>query len=339
VSNLVRVLFVFLLGWMAASVNAQAVAYTPTQITQIVTTSFQKDDFATLDKMATQFRTTKSRSSSGSWNLAIFYSNFRDAMYEGRRQNSDAQWQQIEGRIARWAATAPNSASAPIFLAWAQLRHGWSFRGNGSANTVTKEGWTQFSRYVSMSADTLEKHKRVSSVDPEWYVMMLTLAKHRKLKDGEYALLYEEALKAEPLYHDTYKVVAQAVSPRWGGSVAQVSALAADAVKRTNAAEGRALYARIFWSVSDDDSGILGQIVSTGGWALMKSGFEDMIKQYPDAWNKNAYARFACQSGDVDLFIQLARQLGGKPEPDAWPGNIFKQCKDYAAELRPVSPI
>lgn len=334
-SNLVRVLFVFLLGWMAASVNAQAVAHTPTQITQIVTTSFQKDDFATLDEMATQFRTTKSRSSSGTWNLAIFYSNFRDAMYEGRQKNSDAQWKSIEGRIARWAATVPNSASAPIFLAWAQLRHGWSFRINGTGAPATEEELAQFSRYVAMSANTLERHKHVSSVDPEWYVLMLSLAKYRELKEGEYALLYEEAVKAEPLYHDTYSVVAEAMS----NSIERVNGLVFNAVRRTYAVEERALYARIFWAVSDRNNQLWSRIVSTGGWTYMKSGFEDMIKQYPDAWNKNAYARFACQAGDVDLFIQLARELDGKPAPGAWPGKMFQQCKDYAAEVRPKNPI
>lgn len=319
------------------SAGAQVTAYTPTQITEIVKTSFQKDDFATLDKMATQFRTTKSRSSSGSWNLAIFYSNFRDAMYEGGKANSDEQWQRIEEKISRWVANNPNSATAPIFLAWAQLRHGWFYRGNGTANTVTEEGRRQFSRYVSMSANTLEKHKRVSSIDPEWYVMMLSLAKHRIMKDGEYALLYEEALKVEPLYHDIYKVVADAVSPAWGGSIAQLDALAADAVRRTTAVEGRALYARIFWSVLDRNSNTFGQVMSSGSWTLMKTGFEDMIRQYPDDWNRNAYAKFACQAGDVDTFIAMARTFNGKPMEDAWPGDYFRKCKEYAAKLRPNS--
>ncbi|MEO8387404.1 hypothetical protein [Polaromonas sp.] len=334
-----KIFSIALLGWMASSAGAQVTTYTPTEITQIVTTSFQNDDFATLDKMAIQFRTTKSRSSSGSWNLAIFYSNFRNAMYEGGKQNSDEQWQRIEEKISRWVATTPNSATAPIFLAWAQLRHGWSYRNNGVDNTVTEEGFNKFLHYVSMSENILKKHKRVSSVDPEWYVMMLSLAKHRKMNDREYGLLYEEALKVEPGYHDTYKAVAETVSPMWSGNIAQLSALASDAVRRTSAVEGNALYARIFWSVSDRYSGVWYHILSTGGWPLMKSGFEDMIKQYPDDWNKNAYARFACKAGDVDLFLKLTRQFSGNPDVEAWPGNSFQQCRDYAARMRPTTPI
>jgi hypothetical protein len=188
-----------------------------------------------------------------------------------------------------------------------------------------------------MTAATLKKHKRVSSIDPEWHVMMLTLAKHRKMKDGEYEQLYEEALMVEPLYHDIYREVATAMSPLWGGSVEQLNALANDAVKRTNAVEGRALYARIMWSVSDLDSGLFSQLVSTSGWTLMKSGFEDMIKQYPDEWNRNVYAKFACQAGDVDTFIAIARSFNGTPMKDAWPGDYFRKCKEYAAKLRPNS--
>jgi hypothetical protein len=73
----------------------------------------------------------------------------------------------------------------------------------------------------------------------------------------------------------------------------------------------------------------------------MKMGFEAVLKKYPDDWNRNVYARMACEIGEVDLFISLVRQFNGKPMISAWPGDgdYFQKCKEYAAKLRPNSPL
>ena len=53
-------------------------------------------------------------------------------------------------------------------------------------------------------------------------------------------------------------------------------------------------------------------------WSRMKAGFERMIKDYPDPWNINNYAKFACLAEDWKTVSFLNKQIEQKPLLDAW---------------------
>jgi hypothetical protein len=37
---------------------------------------------------------------------------------------------------------------------------------------------------------------------------------------------------------------------------------------------------------------------TSANWDRMKTGFRDMLKQYPNQWNVNSFAYYACQAQD-----------------------------------------
>lgn len=320
--------------------NAQTV-YRPYELGGIVARSFVENDFAALDGLAIKLRTEKSRTPSGLWNLSVFYSGLKTAMLEGRDENSDAQWNAIEKKINQWVATRPLSPVAPIALAIAQSRHAWALRGSGFANTVTRKGWEDFARHLAVARNTLEANKKISSDDPQWYVEMLNVALGLGWEKDQYMALYNEAASKEPLYYETYFAAVERLLPIWGGDIEQIQTFAADAVKRTASTEGQGMYARIYWVVAGrmGTKAFFAKPHQQTIWPQMKAGFDDVVKRYPVDWNRNAYAKFACQTGDVDLFISLVRQFDGEPMEAAWPRGYFQTCKDNAAAVRPGNPL
>jgi hypothetical protein len=77
-----------------------------------------------------------------------------------------------------------------------------------------------------------------------------------------------------------------------------VDSLARDAAAATAQKEKKSLYARVYWYL--DQVEYRGKIfsLSAAKWADMKDGFDDLTGLYPDLWNLNAYAYFACLAQD-----------------------------------------
>ena len=52
-------------------------------------------------------------------------------------------------------------------------------------------------------------------------------------------------------------------------------------------------------------------------------------QRYPDAWNLNNFAQFACAAGDREETAKLIRRLGDEPDPQVWrtPGQ-FERGRD-----------
>ena len=336
----VRILGLILLA-MVANTAATAKNYTPTEVHEIVTKAYNESDFLALDTLATTLRTEKDRSSSGRWNLSNFYSSLYGAMREERKKNSAEDWSRAEDKLNRWVATAPQSSTAPIVLATAQTSHAWTLRGSGYASTVTPKGWEGFAKYMAIARNTLEANKKNSSNDPQWYVVMLRVALAESWKMDQYMALYEEAISKEPLYYETHIQASERFLPMWGGNIPAIQDFAAKAVKRTAAADGQGLYAHVYWSVYQriGSAEFLAEPYRSSIISQMKAGFEDVLKRYPDDWNRNVYARFACEVHDIDLFISQARQFNGVPIKDAWPEHLFLGCKNYAAAARPDKPL
>ncbi|MEO8388664.1 I78 family peptidase inhibitor [Polaromonas sp.] len=320
---------------MLLSANGNAQTPDPYEPIEDVVKLYKAGDFYALDKLATKLRIEKNRTPSGRWYLGWFYANLDAAILEGN--NTETQWSAVESKLNRWIADCPQSATAPIALATAQESHAWALRGNGFASTVTSEGWEGFAKHMAISRNTLETNKRISSDDPQWYVVMLRVALAQGWKQEKYWALYEEALLKEPLYYGTYFQAAERLIPMWGGSMEEIRDFAKNAVKRTASTEGKGMYARIYWAMSHRiaPAQFLAGSGESATWADMRAGFRDVIKSYPSDFNKNAFAQYACRFGDVDTFLAVFNSFQGRLDDVIWTGNTFQECKEWAAKLRP----
>ena len=129
-----------------------------------------------------------------------------------------------------------------------------------------------------------------------------------------------------------YFVVIEYLLPKWSGHFSEMESFVNKAVAATKDREGNSMYARSYWYLSQvqyQDRLFQETAVS---WEKMKVGFEDVIKRYPDAWNLNSFARFACMAGDKEKVRDLMPKLAGHFVQQAWPDtSSYWRCQSLVA--------
>jgi hypothetical protein len=238
-------------------------------------------------------------------------------------------WQAELDKIAQWRKEFPDSygpdlVEAILWRAWA-----WHTRGEGTADTVTPEGWKLFTAKISRADEVLEHSKHGASRSPLWYQLRLGIARDAGWNHERYRALFDEATQRFPWYVPLYLWAGNYVSPKWGGSYQAVDALAR---RTTNISLGAdySLYARVYWHLNGAE-GLQFDLFqdSPATWPRMKSGFEGLMKRYPNSkWNLNAYAYFACLANDAATYGALRVKIGQDVIPDAWASNHSTEVCD-----------
>jgi hypothetical protein len=113
----------------------------------------------------------------------------------------------------------------------------------------------------------------------------------------------------------------RSLMPRWGGSVQQVDKFIEDVTNRPGAPDrDLELYARLYWSYDSLERGDIKLFDdSLAVWPLMKEGFAQLVKHYPQSDAiLNAYAKFACIGEDRALYRQLRPSIETRRSASIW---------------------
>lgn len=302
-------------------------------ITKETRARFSSADYDALEKAAAKYRQEKSRTPSGLWKLTIFYAGIDEEIEScGKARDPNVAYDVPEETAKQWAERYPSSPTGHIVRSMVLIDRAWAYRGCGSADTVSDAAWVKFRQYIEAARANLEEHKAVASKDPKWYGAMLIVAKAQQWDDSKFNRLIDEALGTEPLYYQNYFSALENLLPKWGGDVERIEDFAQEAVKRTRAEEGQGMYARIYWYASQTQykSDIFTNTLAD--WPQFKVGFDDVIARYPDAWNLNNYARFACMARDKQKTIELLKRIGPAVVASAWvPLALKTECANWAA--------
>lgn len=168
--------------------------------------------------------------------------------------------------------------------------------------------------------------------DPQWHIMriMSLMLYHDHPDDISRAIA--EGIRQHPNYPALYFQAAFASQEQWGGSMSMIEDIAQTAVRNTRAADGKSMYARIYWFLYSRPS-MHAHVFedSLMRWETMREGFEDLAGRYPDPWNLNAYAYFACRAGDRAAFESALTRIGERIDYAAWdygtPGKgVYDAC-------------
>ena len=167
-------------------------------------------------------------------------------------QKVEGQWVEHERKLNAWREQFPESATPTLLLAQLYRNRGYAERGGGLAWTVGSEKWESFRRYLAKARESLQGSPK-SKLDPHWYAMMLEIAGLQSDDKVFYATL-DELSKKTPNYHWAWFTAANFLQPKWGGNYEAIEAFANSAVtaNRANGPESKAMYARIYWSLSSD---------------------------------------------------------------------------------------
>jgi hypothetical protein len=266
--------------------------------------------------------------------LAAFYIALSGER-EGYRSAPPEQWDRMLAAADRWQRAFPRSPYAVLGKAALLVAHGWAARGFGYASTVTREGWTTFRESLGAAHKELETKRSLAGMSPEWYAEMVKVSVGLSLGRAQLAALTDEALQKHPEYYPIYIYAVNAFLPEWGGSTEQLVAYVEHIRAAAPRGLGPTLYAQIYYEASccayQD-----GLIFTEAGaqWYKLMQGLEDLRRRYPDPYNVDMEAYFACSAIDSLVLPGLMAEIGNSPHPSIWKdAHFFRACQEMSARM------
>lgn len=314
-------------------------------------------DFDALEKLAHEYRTEKTRNRNAGWLLDDFYEYLTNEI----DSEDDVRDEEYFAQLEAWKKAKPDSITWRVVEAMSEINLAWRFRGSGTSDTVTQEGWEGFHEHLERAWDLLEAAEAHPVNDPEIYGAMIVTAMGLDMEESStpmtvLGLLWElfqnyltgagssnlmdqimaRGIESEPLYYDMYLRRLTSLLPRWGGSPAEVVAFAAFAADKTAELEGDSLYLRIasatyYWEGRET---FLDHY--DFDWPRIRQGGDDLLELYPDTeyW-LNRFALFACLFEDQEKASALIERIGDEPLDDVWDADEFSKWKSWAVEGAP----
>jgi hypothetical protein len=318
------VVLAFLVGTSANAEETAERAAIKTEVARL----FAAADYAALDALALRYLQGE-RTSSGTWKLDQYDLGLSEAFEH--RADDTAYWQDLETRLGNWIAASPDSSAAHLAHARALLTRAWGYRGFGYAKDVREQDWQPFRDHVAAARKDLEVNQETGKANPLWYQMLLEVAKVQKWPVVEYMQLFDEGVARHPAFYQLYFNASSGFQPEWGGSFAAFDDFAKSAQQRSQATEGAAVYARIYWHLFESPLAARVFTETKLDWPLLRQGIQDVLAKYPDQWNINHFAKFACLAGDGELTTELTGRITLLYYSTAWKDMAeFATCQGEA---------
>lgn len=291
---------------------------------------FNKRDYQGLNRLAEKYRKSEERTSSGLWKLTSFYYSLGTLVPDNPEDKQ--AWEEIEKAGREWISLFPEAPTPYLVMASILIHHGWSYRGEGWSSSVKPEHWPIFYKYLKQARELLDQNKKTTSTDPDWYQNMLAIARAEQWDYKRFSKLSEEAISRYPYYYQIYFTALQYHFPRWHGDASKVESFARMAVERTSSRDKAGMYARVYWVAISNEFGTDLLTRSKVVWKDMKQGMIDVLEQYPDQWNIQNFAFFACLSGDKEFAKDLFSRMDENIILEAWYNkDNYEICKGFVS--------
>jgi len=316
---LARTLFVlFLLPLALVSRAAEA----PMEVEAAkVRAAFFEGRFADLDALERRAGDTSIILADGQTLHAAFYKGFDCLCHIKDLGEQISILPTFEFQARKWRQAYPNSTAAQLaeafyFIQFAYINWGMS-QGPGKRPFHLEK--LNEARVILDSME--EKHR----ADPEWWSARILVAGLEAIDRREYDKLVAQALQRHPGYLPIYFKASEYYLAERGGSKALFDGFITKSVDMTRATWGDTLYARMHWNLRRYDMFETGR----ADWPRMKHSFETLVQKYPDPWNLNNFAKFACIAGDAATAADLMTRIEGKVAVEAWDGEMafYTGCK------------
>lgn len=302
--------------------------------------AFWKGEYASIENRYSELSSSGERLPSGTFKaewvlvslqLAVAGASLSSTATAEARARQETQYKAMLEKIEHWQKRYPTSSLAAHTRANCHVYYAFFFRGTRLAREVEPADWKRFDDQINLAFDALESGSNPLPRDVAWYSAMLRLLTFKSNNLQDFAQFVDDASDQHPASLQIYFSAVQRLLPKWGGSVEALDWLANLALSKTRDKEGMALYTRVYRVVSATDFENDLFVNTRADWKKMKLGFEDMVKQYPTAFNLNHFASFACMARDQATLKQLFDKLGSEIDPDIW--NVpqrLNRCRSLA---------
>ena len=178
--------------------------------------AFDTKDYAELNRMAEDYRTSRARTPSGTWKLAMFYYGVAPFLFDHDSGRSCPPVR--EDMLRDWTAADPEAPASYIAKARALTSYGACLRGSAYARSTSSEAMAAMRDKMAEARTVLEKNRDAASIDPQFSAQWLQMMKYDTRPGDDFEDLVDEASGREPYYHDTYFAAARYLDPKWHGA-------------------------------------------------------------------------------------------------------------------------
>ena len=275
------------------------------------------EKFDDLERMANDYRMSKSRVPGGEWRLRLFYTAL-DAP-----QQTDKDTLDHLAHLEQWMKAHPESITPRIALATSLHRWAWVARGNGLANTVTPEGWRLFDERIKEAQAVLEGSANIHTMCPQWYSEMMTVGLAQSWDAKRVKENFERGVQFEPGYYYLYLQYSNYLLPKWDGNPGDASKFAKSSADRLGGDAGDLLYFQIATVLIKRGDGDFP--LKEMDWARIQRGYQALATQYGvDRRTKNQLAFMAYKYRDVNVSRQQFALIG-----DDWARGVWRDRKFF----------
>lgn len=193
--------------------------------------------------------------------------------------------------------------------------------------TITPQAIAKIDQIAGDLFEFITKREEQASADPGWYNIAVNTYKFRCQQWPDAWNTLNRGSSKYPHYYQTY-FRAYMVGVNCGIDPHKLARDIADlAVERTKVTSGQSLYARTMWFKTQ----LFGPGIFKDGsvdWPRMRQGMNDVLAEYPDAWNTNHFAFFACIAEDYEMAEKLLDDALKSPINSVWSdGATLMECK------------
>jgi len=294
----------------------------------------EDENYAGLDVMADELRATKARFANGDWKLVAYYEGVSSIGTNiGRKEE---EWERRLPLLKKWKEVRPASITAAVAYGGALVNYAWYARGSGYAAETPEEDMALFKQRLLQAKQALEEADKLPGKCPMLYDQLMTAALGEGAGADEQGEIFRKAVAFAPDYYHYYEEFGQALWPIWYGAPGDVEQFAENMAKATKDAEGMGIYTRIMvqYAMGTTLFGENGEFFfkrTNASWPLMRQGFLDIDKRYPDSRvNLNEFAWLACLAGDKTTAKTIFARLGGDYDKKVWSGLTYARWMTWA---------
>ena len=274
-----------------------------------------QEKFSEIDRLAAEARSSKARFPGGFWKLHTLYRALNEPL--GGTKASETEWRQHISLLELWMQHYPDSITSGIALAEAYHGYGWKARGGEYADAVTDEGWRLLAERAQHARQLLEQAKGGPEKCPEWFVAMISIARTQEWDSDKLGALFQQAVTLEPDYYYYYRMMADALLPKWGGEEGDAARFAEAVANRTGGKKGDLYYYEIATTIvcaCDNKSGLNGM-----SWERIKAGYQALQEFYGvSISNVNQMASMAFMARDLESSRAYFKQVGDRWDSGVW---------------------
>lgn len=290
-------------------------------------------NFSAIDKIAEQAKIKKERLIGGYWKLDTVY-NALGSIYSDQ-DGLEITAELLKDRIAllkNWRETSPKSITARVALAIAYTEYGGFFRGGGYIDTVSDNDFAIFQEQLDLAEKELLEAQNLDEKCPRWYREILNLARAKRHMSFDQNKIYEEAVKSEPDYLQTYLVRSENLTPKWGAKSGEWQTFVIDLPDKLAAAgsdEADIIYFVVLVNKINDPS--LNVNWGTFSKERIQKGFADLEKKYGvDNKRLNQFAYISTLLQNLPAARAAFERIGNKRDREVWGEKTFNMMKQIA---------